>query len=257
MREVSTHYGVTPASVRNWLDKLGMKRRTNSEAQILLRGTEELTRDKLIELTHAKDLSQDEIARMYGVTQSSVKEKLKSFGIKARSRSNPGAKNGMYGRGHTPEAKEKIRQANRRQFDRPGARDLARHNQVQAIADGKFNVKTIPENLVAAELDRRGIPYTRQENLRDPATGRFFACVDFMLSDGTVVEVQGSFWHADPRLYPDGPVKKSQRRTVENDNRKRVRMRELNIPLIEVWELDILENVEQALSVIGSQSTAL
>src|SRR5699024_281803 len=38
------------------------------------------------------------------------------------------------------------------------------------------------------------------------AAGRFVACVDFMLSDGRALEVNGTFWHTDPRVYPDGPT---------------------------------------------------
>lgn len=102
------------------------------------------------------------------------------------------------------------------------------------------------EDVVAEELDRRGIQYMRQLGIKDPITGKFFACVDFILENGTVLEVNGTFWHSDPRVYKDGPQYESQKRALERYRKKLKVLERLQIPVIEVWEIDVVENVERA-----------
>jgi G:T-mismatch repair DNA endonuclease (very short patch repair protein) len=52
------------------------------------------------------------------------------------------------------------------------------------------------------------------------------------------IEVNGTFWHADPRVYPNGPVKPSQRRTLTRYTRKLQLLKGLGIRVVEVWEAD-------------------
>ena len=102
------------------------------------------------------------------------------------------------------------------------------------------------ENEVAEELTRRGVVFDRQVGIRDPTTGRFCACVDFVIG-GCAIEINGSYWHADPRVYPGGPGTPSQWRTVIRYARKRGHLFRLGVPLIEVWESDIRENIANAI----------
>lgn len=191
-----------------------------------------------------------DIANSTGIKWATIRNGLLRKGVKMRSRAwhLSTDKNPTKGKGHTEEAKEKIRQANLLQFSDPQARERASHNQAAAMSAGKISKCSKIEAMVASELDRLGIEYRQQVPLRDPATGRFFACVDFLLADGRVLEVQGGFWHADPRLYPNGPVKESQKNTAENDKRRRSRMADLGIPVVVVWELDIKADIEKAIS---------
>lgn len=112
------------------------------------------------------------------------------------------------------------------------------------------------EDEVAEELTRRGVAFDRQVALRDPRTGRFGACVDFMIG-GVAVEVNGTFWHADPVVYPEGPVHPSQWRTVIAYARKRGLLFRLEIPLVEIWERTVSEDlanaVDRALHLIGAR----
>lgn len=146
-------------------------------------------------------------------------------------------RNPTKGRGHTDAAKAKIREANRRQFSDPAARELAAHNQRRAMSLGLVAASSKLEDTVAVVLDGLGIRYQRQYLVRE--NGRFCACLDFMLDNGTALEVNGSYWHCDPRVYPNGPTKASQIRTAEQYEKKRAALKRLGIPLREVWELDI------------------
>lgn len=124
-----------------------------------------------------------------------------------------------------------------------------REATARAIAAGRVAPVSQCENDVATILDSLGIGYSRQIALRDPATGRFGACVDFLLTDGRVLEVNGTFWHADPRVFPAGPIHASQHRTASRWQRKVALLQSLKIPLHVVWECDIRENPRQAVEV--------
>jgi len=122
-----------------------------------------------------------------------------------------------------------------------------------AIAEGRISTISRFENEVAEVLDSLGVRYRRQVAFRG-ASGRYVACVDFLLDDGRVLEAQGSFWHSDPILYPDGPIFPAQRRSLERWGRKVELMSSLGITILEVWEgafeKNPLETVTVALATI-------
>jgi G:T-mismatch repair DNA endonuclease (very short patch repair protein) len=99
------------------------------------------------------------------------------------------------------------------------------------------------ENEVAQELLCIGINFIRQYPIRSPKTGRFIAVADFFLNDHFVLEVNGTFWHSDPRFYPTGPSFPAQYRTATGYIRKVMALKELGIPLIEIWEADLEQSV--------------
>jgi G:T-mismatch repair DNA endonuclease (very short patch repair protein) len=114
----------------------------------------------------------------------------------------------------------------------------------KAIAEGRIPRVSQLERDVGAVLNRLGVRTEAQFRFR-LATGRFGAVVDFYLPDSnTVVEVNGTFWHVDPRVFPNGPIHPSQKRTLERYARKTALLQEQNIPLIEVWELDFRADPE-------------
>ncbi len=137
---------------------------------------------------------------------------------------------------HTEATKEKLREATTKHIART------------------FRAVSGVEDVVAEELARRGVTFDRQVALRDPRTGRFGACVDFMVG-GVAVEVNGTFWHSDPVVYPDGPTTPAQWRTAIAYARKRGLLFRLGVPLVEIWERSVSEDlghaVDRALHLIG------
>lgn len=138
------------------------------------------------------------------------------------------------------------------------ARDNYRHSDdtrlrlreatARAIAEGRVASVSRCEDVVAEVLDRLGVGYRRQVAIRGER-GRYVAAVDFLLGDGRAVEVNGTFWHADPRVYPNGPAFPAQRRTAACWDRKVNALATLGIPVVIIWEIDLAEDPTQAVSV--------
>src|SRR6266487_844556 len=200
-----------------------------------------------------------EIAIRYKVTPPVILRVLTKLNINPR-RSYEYIKSGKRlhptaGKGHTKEAVEKIRQANARQFSTQEARDQAASRQAKAIADGKFAVVSQIEKTVESVLQSLGISFKAQSLIRDPQTHRFLACVDFELDDKVVVEVNGTYWHSDPRFYPNGPIHKSQVHGHKTYTKKVRGLLELGYRITEIWEYDIqidpTKAVTDALQKIG------
>lgn len=76
--------------------------------------------------------------------------------------------------------------------------------------------------------------------------------VDFKL-DNLVIEVQGSHFHCDIKLYPKGPKYPWQQRNLDRDANKKKFLLDNGLTIIYVWEHDIetrFEEVKQELSVV-------
>jgi G:T-mismatch repair DNA endonuclease (very short patch repair protein) len=128
-----------------------------------------------------------------------------------------------------------------------------RLSEAQALnmASGKVSRISKLETAVGACLTRRGIKVVPQFLVRGEG-GRYIACCDFYLPDlKLAVEVNGTYWHADPRVYPNGPDTPSQKRTCEKYAVKRAALKVLGIKVREVWEEDFKKDPE------GSVSAAL
>lgn len=231
--EIAQIFSVTYPAIRYWFKKLGILRRTNSEAQVLSQGTEALTKEELERLYLVEKMTQSEIGNLYGITQGAIKYKMQQHGIQTRS-SHPGAANGMFGRTHTPEAREKIRRANQKQFSDPIARERHALLTCQQIQDGKTGkAYNKLESVVAGLLNEAGIVYEQQYRI-----GRFL--FDFFLPDSnTLIEVHGTFWHADPRRYANKPLSKIQQRNLANDSRKAERAIKDGYGFVVLWEYDV------------------
>jgi len=118
----------------------------------------------------------------------------------------------------------------------------------RAMAEGRISAVSKLEDVAAKALDLQGVGYRRQVGIRG-ALGRYVACVDFMLDDGRVLEVNGTYWHADPRVYPDGPRFESQRRGEAGWARKAAALAALGIPLLVVWERELRDDPAEAIRV--------
>lgn len=194
---------------------------------------------------YQQGLSTFELGKKYGVSYSTIRNRLREAGIPLRHKASHLStdKNPTKGKGHTEATRKKIRDANHRQFSNPANRALASHNQSKAMAEGRISAVSKLEDRVAQELSNQGFVFTRQYGIRNPHTNRYCACVDFMLSDGRAIEVNGTYWHADPRVYADKTLHPSQKHSIENYQKKIEAFRLLGIPLIELWEMDLEQDM--------------
>lgn len=88
------------------------------------------------------------------------------------------------------------------------------------------------EAKLARLMDEAGIDYQWQFRL-----GRFV--YDFRLPNSTLIEVHGSYWHADPRLYPPDKLTPTQRRNLRHDAVKAEFAKLCGYRVRVIWELDV------------------
>ena len=232
--QIAEIVGTSHKTILNYLRRYGIPVRGQSEAQRLQSGTLSITDSFLCNL-YKQGKSQSEIAEMVGLSQTAVGFRLRKSNVSMRGKANIGAKNGMYGRTHTAEAREKIRAANKRQFSDPEARK--RHailtcQQIQSGRTGKAYNKL--ERRVADWLAERGVAYIQQYRV-----GTYI--FDFFLPNPyTLIEVQGRFWHADPRFYDPEHLSSVQKHNIQNDIRKAVYAIQHGFCIRYFWEDDIM-----------------
>jgi len=114
----------------------------------------------------------------------------------------------------------------------------------KAISEGRISRVSGFEKRVGEILTAMGIMTEPQRGFRD-TQGRFGAVVDFYLPhENLALEANGTFWHADPRVFPNGPTHYSQKRTLSRYEQKRAFLSSLGIRIIEVWELDFRQDPE-------------
>ena len=105
----------------------------------------------------------------------------------------------------------------------------------------KYGTSKLEDRFAEQFLDKLGVKYTRQFEAK--GIGRFY---DFMvqLKHGGVllIEIDGSWYHSDPRLVNEedmNPMQKKNRRVDEHKNEWALLH---GIPLLRIWEKDINEN---------------
>lgn len=114
-----------------------------------------------------------------------------------------------------------------------------------SIESKKMSRSSKIEDVVASVLDEIGIAYRRQVAYR-ASDGTFAFVFDFMIADDVAIEVNGTFWHADPRFYPNGAVHKTQKHNAQKWNKKINDATTKGIKVIEIWEYDIKQNAHSA-----------
>jgi very-short-patch-repair endonuclease len=104
----------------------------------------------------------------------------------------------------------------------------------------EYGTSKLEERFARDFLDKLGINYTYQ--YKAESIGRYFdfrICPDLR---GPIIEVQGSYWHGDPRIYEEKDLDRTQKRDIKIDELKRKWCRTNGIKLIYVWEKDINES---------------
>jgi len=65
---------------------------------------------------------------------------------------------------------------------------------------------------------------------------------DFIVNDNILIEVQGNFWHANPKIYKTGPIYEQQKERVNNDKIKLKYALDKGYKIYYIWEDDINKN---------------
>lgn len=91
-----------------------------------------------------------------------------------------------------------------------------------------------------------GVRYKYQFEAKD--IGRWF---DFYLPDhNLIIEIDGSYYHADPRVITEDKLTPMHRRNMKVDELKNRWALAHGIPIIRIWEKDINENPKKVLEAL-------
>lgn len=102
----------------------------------------------------------------------------------------------------------------------------------------KFGTSKLEEDFARDFLDKLGVKYIYQMEAKD--IKRWF---DFYLpKHNLLIEIDGSFYHSDPRLVKEEEMSPMQKRNKRVDEYKDKWALMHGIPLIRIWEKDIKEN---------------
>ena len=108
----------------------------------------------------------------------------------------------------------------------------------------KFGTSKLEEDFARDFLDKLKVKYVYQFEAKD--IGRFY---DFYLPDNNlIIEVDGSYYHSDPRLVKEenmNPMQKHNKRVDEYKDRWALAH---GIPIMRIWEKDIRDNPKEVLS---------
>ena len=102
----------------------------------------------------------------------------------------------------------------------------------------KFGTSKLEQDFAEQFLDRLGVDYIWQFEAKD--IGRFY---DFYCpKHNLIIEVDGSYYHADPRVVDESKLSPMQKKNKRVDEHKNEWALMHGIPIMRIWEKDIREN---------------
>ncbi len=100
------------------------------------------------------------------------------------------------------------------------------------------SIDTKPELIFESYLKELNINYRKQEIFA-------FYAIDFYLYDIDIyVEIDGDYWHANPKFYSVDELNKNQLNHAKCDKSKNTFMKNRNKILLRFWEDDVINNKE-------------
>lgn len=107
------------------------------------------------------------------------------------------------------------------------------------LSDGVFNhTDTGCQKLVNFVLDELKVEYINEYNCK------YVSIDNYLVDFGLMIEVMGTFWHADPRFY-SSIYYQQQLTRIFNDSRKNKLIKtKYGINILYLWEHDIINNLE-------------
>lgn len=109
----------------------------------------------------------------------------------------------------------------------------------------KYGTSKLEEDFAREFLDKLGVKYIYQFEAKD--IGRFYDFAVILNDEMTtgnmiLLEIDGSYFHSDPRLINEGEMNPMQKRNKRVDEYKDKWALSHGIPLMRIWEKDIREN---------------
>lgn len=143
----------------------------------------------------------------------------------------------LKGRKKSPEHIEKIKADRKEYWSKQENRDAQRERRVKWIVENGFDRYTGLEEQFKTILDNLNIEYDYQY----PLDGKIY---DFKIKGNILIEVDGDYFHANPKKYNKNDLNEMQINNIENDKVKTAVAQDNNYTLLRFWEDDIKNNIE-------------
>ena len=113
----------------------------------------------------------------------------------------------------------------------------------------KFGTSKLEQDFARDFLDKLNVEYIWQFEAKD--IGRFY---DFYLpKHNLIIEVDGSYYHSDPRLVKENEMNPMQKHNKRVDEYKDRWALVHGIPIMRIWEKDIRETPDKVLKKLKSR----
>lgn len=123
---------------------------------------------------------------------------------------------------------------------------LTKVGKVKKKVHPQFGTSKLEQNFAVNFLDKLGVKYEWQYEAKD--IKRFY---DYYLPEHRIlIEIDGGYYHADPRLYEGKDLNKMQKHNKRVDSCKDNWAALHGIPLIRIWEKDINENPSSVMAML-------
>ena len=103
--------------------------------------------------------------------------------------------------------------------------------------------ETLPEKITRDILEKHKIPFEQEYPLEKRTDGRFTYRFDFKLNNDILIEVQGDYWHCNPKIFPE-PINDEQRWAIQKDERKKEFAKNKGFKILYLWEHDLYNDID-------------
>jgi len=100
-----------------------------------------------------------------------------------------------------------------------------------------YNTK--PEQMFEQLLINKNVKYVREKYINNNRWR-----VDFVIEDLYFIEINGDYWHANPRVYLNKTLTKVQENNIKNDSLKKEFILSIGKKLFYIWEMDLYNNID-------------
>lgn len=118
-------------------------------------------------------------------------------------------------------------------------KSVAKKLKIQVKRKNPSRKETSPEKFVRNFLETLNINFRKEVYI---ANNRWR--VDFLIENDKIIEVNGDFWHANPKIYSVDKLTTIQKNNVLRDIEKFNWINQNNYKLLIIWEQDIKFNTE-------------
>lgn len=109
--------------------------------------------------------------------------------------------------------------------------------------------QTLPEEKVENILIELKLNYEQQTRFN---FGEKYYLCDFKVENKYIIEVQGDYWHGNPKLYDNDSLNELQKEMIKRDIDKKYELEQLGYKVIYIWEYDLIHNYEDCKSILNT-----